>query len=35
MDRINPSVYWMDIGTKNSAEGTRAALFLFIKQLCN
>ena len=35
MDRTDPSVYWIDIGTKNSAEGIKGALCLFIKQLCN
>ena len=31
LDRINPNVYWVYVGTKTAVEGTRCILCLFIK----
>ena len=34
-DRINLSVYWVNIGTKGTRKWTTGALCLFIKKFCN
>ena len=34
-DRINLSVYWVNIGTKGTRKWTTGALCLFVKTFCN